>query len=186
MANNLVFMGIYLAKGLFLTAGLFVVSTALALAGYRAWRLALAGARRFHSAGGQPRTLAGRRYRASSQGLESASHCGHTSELTNSAAWSGPPKQCMVGQANAVHEAAIRRVAIRAAGGAEGRRVAHAPGVVVPRGTPHATRLAIGKVEPGAIRTPGDAFGDHESRMQLRDFAAKGGAVQGAAGFFVG
>ncbi|MFN0164105.1 MAG: nicotinamide riboside transporter PnuC [Burkholderiales bacterium] len=37
-AANLVFIGIYLAKGLYLTAALFVASTMLALSGYLTWR----------------------------------------------------------------------------------------------------------------------------------------------------
>ena len=38
IAGNLLFIGIYLVKSLYLTAGLFVVSTVLAVLGWLAWR----------------------------------------------------------------------------------------------------------------------------------------------------
>ena len=38
ISANLIFIAIYLSKALYLTSGLFVVSTALALAGWLAWR----------------------------------------------------------------------------------------------------------------------------------------------------
>lgn len=42
IAANLIFIGVYLVKGLHLTAGLFAVSTVLAVSGWFAWRAALA------------------------------------------------------------------------------------------------------------------------------------------------
>lgn len=46
MAGNLVFIGIYLDKSLYLTAVLFVVSTCVAASGYRAWHVAAVAATR--------------------------------------------------------------------------------------------------------------------------------------------
>ena len=40
IAANLVFIGIYATKGLYITIGLFVVLTGMAIAGYLAWRAA--------------------------------------------------------------------------------------------------------------------------------------------------
>jgi nicotinamide mononucleotide transporter len=40
IAGNLLFIGIYAAKGLYITIGLFVVLTVMAALGYLAWRTA--------------------------------------------------------------------------------------------------------------------------------------------------
>ena len=43
IAANLIFIGVYLSKDLYLTAGLFAVSTVLAILGWQAWRASAAG-----------------------------------------------------------------------------------------------------------------------------------------------